>query len=175
MSTTNNTPKTVRTYGNERTFGDILYSPKTQSVFCNIELGFFGRTTVTLQKRDDDTYDLLKSYIDKQGQEQVIKLGQTFPVTKADGTPVEGMTKATLGLFKRYDKVIGKEVTDNSDALFITTHKLKEPKPLGNSGLMKVGFITGQFGIEVSSETAANPIPVVHEEIADIPADKIPF
>ena len=43
-------------------------------------------------------------------------------------------------------------LNDNSDALFITTHKLKENQKLGESGLIKIGFVTGVFGLEIASE-----------------------
>lgn len=144
---TNNTTK--RTYGKQRTLGDIIYNPATKSVFCSINLGFFGKTTVTLVKRQDDgAYDLMKAYTDRNGQEQVVCVGKTFPAKKTDGTLVENVTKGTLGLLSRYDSEKRKNVTDSSDALFITTHKLKESKALGDSGMLKVGFITGVFGIE---------------------------
>jgi hypothetical protein len=38
--------KIKRSYGKERTIGDIIYNPQTRSVFCSISLGFFGKTTV---------------------------------------------------------------------------------------------------------------------------------
>lgn len=143
------TTTTKRTYGTERTFGDIIYNPSTKSVFCSINLGFFGKTTVTLIKRSEDgCYDLMKSYKDRNGQEQIICVGKTFPVKKKDGSLVDGLTQGTLGLLKRYDAELKKEITDSSDALFITTHKLKENKSLGDSGFIKVGYLSGKFGIE---------------------------
>jgi len=151
MATTN--PNTIkRTYGQERTLGDIIYNPKTKSIFCSISLGFFGKTTITLIKRTDDgAYDLMKGYTDKQGNEQVICIGKTFPAKDKNQKIVEGITQGTLGLLKRYDEELKKEITDNSDALFITTHKLKEPKTLGESGFIKVGYLKGKFGIEITS------------------------
>lgn len=171
----NTTNTTRRTYGKERTFGDIIYNPQTKSVFMNIDLGFFGRTTLTLVKREDGAFDLVKPYVDKNGNEQVVTIGKTFPAKKKDGTIVEGVTKGTLGLFKRYDKETKKNLTDNSDALFITTFKIKEPQKLGDTGLVKVGYISGQFGIEVaeSDNTQNNKeVPVVYDYSAD---DEIPF
>ena len=171
----NTTNTTRRTYGKERTFGDIIYNPQTKSVFMNIDLGFFGRTTLTLVKREDGAFDLVKPYVDKNGNEQVVTIGKTFPAKKKDGTIVEGVTKGTLGLFKRYDKETKKNLTDNSDALFITTFKLKETQKLGDTGLVKVGYISGQFGIEVlkSDNTQRNKeVPVVYD-YADV--DEIPF
>ena len=144
---TNNTIK--RSYGKKRILGDIIYNPQTKSVFCSIKLGFFGKTTVTLVKRTDDgAYDLMKNYKDHNSQEQVVCVGKTFPFKKKDGSLVDGLTQGTLGLLSKYSVEKQKEQTDNSDALFITTHKLKEPKAFGDKGFKKVGYITGQFGIE---------------------------
>ncbi len=169
----NNTTNTIkRNYGLERSFGDIIFNPQAKSVFCNIDLGFFGRTTLTLVKREDGAFDLVKPYVDKNGNEQVITIGKTFPVKKKDGTLVESITKGTLGLFKRYDKKTKKNLTDNSDALFITTFKLKEPQKLGDTGLLKVGYISGQFGIEVASEQNNNTQEQTQEYIE---TDDIPF
>ncbi len=170
-----NTTKTKRTYGKERTFGDIIYNPNTKSVFCSINLGFFGKTTVTLIKRaDDNAFDLMKSYTDKQGQEQVICVGKTFPAKRKDGTVIEEITKGTLGLLKKYDNEKKKEITDSSDALFITTHKLKERKPLGETGLLKIGFITGMFGIEIEEDSTKENTNRDIPEI-EIDEDEIPF
>lgn len=170
-------PKINRNYGKERGFGDIIYNPKTKSVFANIDLGFFGRTTVTLLKRDDGGFDLMKSYVDRDGNDQIVCIGKTFPATRRDGSQVNDMTKGTLGLLRRYDEVLRKEITDNSDALYITTHKLKEPKPLGDSGLSKVGFISGQFGIEIAEVNNLGPRTSPQDEYPEdsIPDEEIPF
>lgn len=154
------TTTTKRTYGTERTFGDIIYNPSTKSVFCSINLGFFGKTTVTLIKRSEDgCYDLMKSYVDNKGHEQIVKVGQTFPVKSQDNTVVEGLTQGTLGLFQKFDSVKQKELTDSSDALFITTHKLKEPKAFGEKGFKKVGYISGNFGIEQDVGSSNGNVP----------------
>ena len=168
----NNTNTIKRTYGKERNFGDVIYNPQTKSVFCNIELGFFGRTTLTLIKREDGGFDLMKPYVDKQGQDQVAMIGKTFPAKRKDGTIILDVTKGTLGLFNRYDKESKKNLTDNSDALFITTFKLKEAQKLGDTGLLKVGYISGQFGIEVASEQNNNTQEQTQEYIE---TDDIPF
>lgn len=169
----NNTNTTERTYGQERTFGDIIYNPTTKSVFMNIDLGFFGRTTLTLVKREDGAFDLMKPYVDKQGQEQVAMIGKTFPSKRKDGTVVDGVTKGTLGLFKRYDKESKKSLTDNSDALFISTFKLKEPQKLGDTGLIKVGYVSGKFGIETNEEqTQKSDNSYTYEDMTD---EEIPF
>lgn len=171
--------KIKRNFGKERTFGDIIYNPQNKTVFASINLGFFGKTTVTLVKRQDDgAYDLMKAYTDRNGQEQVVCVGKTFPVRKRDGSLVEGLSQGTLGLLKRYVSSLEKEITDNSDALFITTHKLKEPKVLGDSGLMKVGYISGKFGIEddIASNNGAEE-PSEPEETIEYDDDNevIPF
>ena len=61
-----------------------------------------------------------------------------------------------MGLLKRYDSELRKEVTDNSDALFISTHRLKENKPLGDSGMLKIGFLKGVFGLELNESGDEN-------------------
>lgn len=87
-----------RTYGKERTLGDIIYNPNTKSVFCNINIGFFGSKTITLIKRaEDGCYDLMVS---KYNSEETVKIGQTFPVKDKSGNIIEGITKSTLGLLK---------------------------------------------------------------------------
>ena len=163
-----------RTFGKERNLGDIVYNPQTKSVFCNIQLGFFTKT-INLVKRQDNCYDIVVS---KFNSEETIKIGQTFPVTKKDGSTVEGLTQTKIGLFKRYDSQKGKEVTDTSDALFLTTHKLKEPKEIGTKGFQKVGFITGKFGIELVEETqqkSAPEEPVVQTPEYDDDNEELPF
>ncbi|MFW2553669.1 hypothetical protein [Aliarcobacter butzleri] len=173
MATAN---KIKRTYGKERTFGDVIYNPQTKSVFCNIELGFFGRTTLTLVKREKegifDGFDLMKSFI-KEDQEQIVCVGKTFAARNEDGSIIEGITKGTFGLSKKYDKELTKNITDNSDALFITTHKLKEKKTLGDSGLLKIGYLSGQFGIEFSENKGTNNSQYISDE--EIDEDEIPF
>lgn len=163
---------TKRTYGKDRTLGDIIYNPNTKSVFCNIQLGFFSKT-ITLSKREDGCYDLL---ISKYNSEETIKIGQTFPIKSDDGSTIEGLTKCTLGLLTTYDKDKQKNVTKSEDALFITTHKLKEPKSFGNKGFKKVGYITGKFGIE--DDIASNNTNVNTENSEpeyDEDGDEIPF
>ncbi len=134
----------TREYGKERTLGDIIYNPSNGSVFCNIQLGFFSKT-INLKKREDGCYDILVS---RFNSEETVKIGQTFPVTKQDKSVVEGLTQCTLGLITTYDSTKQKNVTNSDDALFMTTHKLKEPKAFGDKGFKKVGYITGKFGIE---------------------------
>lgn len=172
----NNTNRVKRVYGKERSLGDILYNPTTKSVFCNIELGFFGRTTLSLSKREDNGFDLLKNYKDKNGQEQIIILGKTFVAKKKDGSEIEGVTKGTLGLTKRYDKESNKNITDNSDALFLSTHKLKEPQKLGDSGLIKIGYLSGVFGIEIEEKSSSEQKHATSDiEMNFIETDEIPF
>lgn len=173
----NNTTTVKRTYGKERTLGDIIYNPATKSVFCSINLGFFGKTTVTLVRRQDEGFDLMKSYT-KDNQEQVVCVGKTFPAKRQDGTIINDVTKGTLGLLKRYDAEKQKEVTDNSDALFITTHKLKEKKSIGQTGMLKIGYLTGVFGIEIAeTSNISNVQQNVQENTIeeDFDESEIPF
>lgn len=174
----NNNTTVKRTYGKERTLGDIIYNPATKSVFCSINLGFFGKTTVTLVRRQDEGFDLMKSYKDRQDQDQVVCVGKTFPAKRQDGTIIDDVTKGTLGLLKRYDAEKQKEVTDNSDALFITTHKLKEKKSIGQTGMLKIGYLTGVFGIEIAETSNTSNVqqnnPEETSEI-EISEDEIPF
>lgn len=168
-----------RSYGKERNLGDIIYNPQNRSVFCNINLGFFGQKTITLHKREDGCYDLMVS---KYNSEETIKIGQTFPKKDNDGKVIEGITQATFGLLTKYDGDKEKNVTDSSDALFIATHKLKEPKLIGDKGFKKVGYITGRFGIEYdiasnSDSSSENVQEPENESIQEYDEDgeKIPF
>lgn len=172
--------KIKRSYGKERTLGDIIYNPQTKSVFCSINLGFFGKKNITLIKRaDDGAYDLVVAYA-KNGEEHIATIGKTFPVKDRNGAVVDGLTQGTLGLLKRYDSEKRKEIIDSSDALFITTHKLKEKKVLGDSGLLKVGYISGRFGIEddIASNNSASSQEENYqndEPQYDDDGDEIPF
>jgi len=164
-----------RVYGKERTLADIVYNPKTKTVFAKLNMGFFGSKTVNFSLREDGCYDILVS---KYNSEETVKIGQTFPVYNQDKQAIEGLTKATLGLLKRYDAVKQKEITDSSDALFITTHKLKEPKEFGTQGFKKVGYVTGVFGIEIESSVQAEADePSEVDAVADYDDDgeRIPF
>jgi hypothetical protein len=147
--------KINRHYGIERSLGDILYNPATRSVFTRVDLGVFSLNLTLVQREDKKTYDVLKSYKDKNGQDQVVKLGQSFLVTRKDGSIVDGLSKFSLGLLREWDKEVQKDITRSNDALFLTTHKLKDKKVLNEeTGLTKVGWLTGQFGIEVAKEDA---------------------
>ncbi len=163
---------TKRTYGKERTLGDIIYNPHNKTVFTSINLGFFGKKSITLVKKDDGSFDLMVS---KYNSEELIQIGRTFPAKDKNGNPIEGITQGTLGLLKRYDSELKKEITDNSDALFITTHKLKETKALGDSGLIKVGYIKGKFGIEIEANTNVTDNTQSNTPEIDIDEDEIPF
>lgn len=168
---------TKRIYGKERTLGDIIYNPTTKVVFTSINLGFFGKKNITLVKQNDGGFDLMVS---KFNSEELVKIGKTFPAKKQDGTLIDGITKGTLGLLKRYDSELKKEVTDNSDALFISTHKLKETKALGDSGMLKIGFVKGVFGLELdNSENEKDNKQLQNNtknlSIDDIDENEIPF
>lgn len=54
----------------------------------------------------------------------------------------------------------------NNDGLQITTHRLKEPKPLGDGNFLKVGWITGRFAIEkMENATEASTMEITDEDI----------
>jgi hypothetical protein len=144
----NGAVKIQRAYGVERTFGDIIYNPETKSVFTRIEAGVFSISLTLALREDKKGYDILKPYKAKDGTDQVVKLGKSFPVTDKSGNEVEGLSRFSLGLYREYDKELNKELTRNNDSLFLTIHKLQSPKLIGESGLKKIGWITGQFGIE---------------------------
>ncbi|MBT5490881.1 hypothetical protein HOK00_00830 [bacterium] len=178
-----------RNYGKDRTLGDIIYNPETNAVFCNLDLGVLS-LNLTLNKREDGCYDLLKPYTSKNGDTGVMKLGRTFQVTRQDKTVVEGLSRTSLALFSKYNKDSGKNEWQTDDQLQIVTHKLKETVNLGDSGFVKVGWITGKFGIEVddgqyaapqqgtaTAEEANNVTDMPEEQIQDANQneDNIPF
>ncbi|RDU51961.1 hypothetical protein CQA49_08975 [Helicobacter sp. MIT 00-7814] len=178
----NNTNNGVkRVYGVERNFGDILWNKENNSVFVNIDAGFF-RATVSLAKNNQGGYDLLKSYTNKDGQNATFIGGKTFPVKNKEGVEVEGLTRGLLGLFKEYDAEQKKEFTRNNDALEIVTHKLKEHKKLGDSNIWKVGYLTGRIAIEeantqASSNAASDFAPMQEQDTHtfEISDEDIPF
>ena len=166
-----------RVYGKEKTIGDILYNKESKSVFFNIELGVFGRKTVYLTKNNEGTYDLHTTYV-KDGESHVVRLGKTFVVENKEGQKIDGMSKGSLGLTTAYDKELGKNITTRNDAIYFTVHKLKEDKVI-NDKLVKVGWVTGQIGVEVESEEGEQPQKetkpkketkkVAKEETPDVP------
>lgn len=167
--------KIKRTFGKERNLGDIIHNPKTNSVFCSINLGFFGKKTINFVKRKEDgCYNIMVS---KYNSEETIKVGQTFPVKRQDKTIVEGLTQTTLGLFSTYDNVKKKELTNSSDALFLTTHRLREPEPFGDKGFRKVGYVTGRFGIEddIASNNGSTTQASSLQDDLDDDEQEIPF
>lgn len=145
--------KIKRNYGAERVLGDIIYNPTTKSVFCSLNFGFLGKQNFTLKKNQENGYDLSKSYKDGNGNEQEITLGKLFPVKNKNGEIVEGLTKGSFGLFSQYDKETKKTFTKNNDCIYLVSHKLQEPKVINQSGFKKLGWITGQFAVEVQSYT----------------------
>ena len=142
--------KIQRVYSKETTIGDIMYNTKTKTVFFNIQMGFMGRKSINLVQNQEGTYDMFGTYM-KDGEIQMYKMGKTFQVTDRNGGVVEGLTQGTLGLRTSWNKEIKKEVSSTEDALFFVTHKLKETKKVSDD-LVKVGWVTGQFGFEVVSQ-----------------------
>ena len=143
-----------RNYSKKTTIGDILFNKTTGSVYFYIKMGFMGQVKVDLVKNEGGTYDILKPYVDNQGVQKSVKLGKTFPVLTKEKTVVEGLTKGTLGLSTTFNKELKREVTTTENALYFTTHKLKEPKVI-NDTLIKVGFVTGLFGTEADTTQSA--------------------
>jgi len=167
---TQNERKITRIFGKERNLGDIIYNPQTKSVFCSLDLGFFGQKNITLVKRQaDGCYDLMVS---KYNSEETIKVGQTFPVKDKHKNIIEGLTQTTLGLLTEYNKEKQKNVTCSNDCLKITTHKLKEPQSFGNKGFKKLGWISGQFALEVNVEDI--PATTNNNNMQYQPDDNIP-
>lgn len=168
-----------RNFGKERSLGDIFYNRGNKSLFANIEGGFFGRVTVTLQKNNEGGFDLLKNYTTKNGEPASFVAGKTFAVKDKDGNVIDGLTQGLLGLIKEYSVEQNKELVSNRDALKITTHKLKEPKSLGESNVLKVGYITGVFMIEKPETQNEAPKDFMSLDLDsqsfDIKDDEIPF
>ena len=172
--------KTIRSYGKEFTVGDILYSPQTKKVFFYINSGFMGKKRIDLVKNSEGTYDMLGSYV-KDGQTMFYKMGKTFEVKNNQQIVMEHLTKGTLGMGTKFDTTLEKDVVSTDNALYITTHKLKEPQILRDN-LTKLGWVTGQYGIEIEAKVehpqsqAEKPsiTPEVSEETVQ-DEDEIPF
>lgn len=163
----------TRNYGQERALGDILLNKENNSVFASLDFGFFGQVTVNLAKdKEHGGYTISKSYKTKDGQLSSFNLGKTFPVKDKNGNVVEGITQGLFGLLREYDSATQKTLTKNNDGLQITTHRLKEPKQLGDGNFMKVGWITGRFAVEKTANNAAEPAEAPTLDISD---EDIPF
>jgi len=142
--------KIQRVYGKTFSIGDVIRNSKTGITFCKIQAGFFGFHTINLIENKEGTYDLEKQYF-KDGEYKTVKIGKTFKATDKDGKEVEGITNATLGLDTNWSKELEKDITTTGNALFISTHLLKEEVKI-NDDLAKIGWIDGRFGIEIDSE-----------------------
>lgn len=168
-----NAAKITRTYGSERALGDIILNKENNSVFSTLDFGFFGSVTIGLTKdKENGGYTITKSYKTKDGQLATFNLGKTFPVKDKQGNVVEGITQGLFGLLREYDVATQKTLTKNNDGLQITTHRLKEPKQLGDTNFHKVGWITGRFAIEKMADTAEAPAEAPTMDITD---EDIPF
>lgn len=155
--------KISRAYGKEQTFGDIIYNKENKTVFTVFEFGFAGRVLVNLVQNSEGTYDLIKPYIDKNGQPQTVKLGRTFKAERRDGSVVEGLTNTALGLSTVYDKELEKNITSTNNGIWITTHKLREMQPTSNPNIVRVGYITGRFGIEIEDSEEGSITPTTEQ------------
>lgn len=134
-----------RNYSKEFTIGDIIFDQAANSVYFYLKAGFFGKTKIILEQNTGGTYDIVKPYYDRHGQQQRVKIGMTFPVKREDETVVEGLTKGTLGLTTAWDSKLEKEIVTTDNALYFTTHKLKKMTAI-NENLIKVGWVTGVYG-----------------------------
>lgn len=182
-----NNKKVERVFGLERGLGDIIYDKTTKEVYVWFNLGFFGSHKILLVLNQEGTYDLVKTY-QKGDEVGTVKLGKTFQATDANNKPVEGITQTTLGLATLYDNINKRNVTGTNDALFITTHKLKERKNI-NENLVKIGYIKGRYGIEVEAKntTEEKTVPQTEQKTQnqqpveqnnpqiEIDEDEIPF
>ncbi len=169
----NITAQVKRSYGIERTLGDILLNKENNSVFATLDFGFFGQVTVGLIKdKEHGGYTISKSYKTRDGQMASFNLGKTFPAKDKSGNIVEGITQGLFGLLREYDSATQKTLTKNNDGLQLTTHRLKEPKQLGDTNFHKVGWITGRFAIEKMADNAEAPVETPTLDITD---EDIPF
>ncbi|OCR99054.1 hypothetical protein A9K75_08565 [Campylobacter fetus subsp. testudinum] len=146
-----------RNYGLERTFGDIIYNPTNKSIFVTLDFGFMGQITINLVKLGEGGYDVTKSYKDRDGALKSFTLGKLFPVKDRGGNTVEGLAKGSFGLYREYDKVAGKEYTQNNDCVILCSHKLQKPITFEKSGMVKVGYVTGNFAIQIKEAVNQNP------------------
>ena len=161
--------KITRAYGKEFPIGDIMHDSRDNTVYFILKTGSLGIQKIILVKNEQGTYDMMKSYTGKDGQPGIVKLGKTFPVSKKDGTIVEGMTQGSFALGTRWDKESSREVSDNRNALYFTTHRLRTPEQV-NENLTKYGWVSGQYGIEIESgEGTQSGSSEVAREVPNIP------
>ena len=161
-----------RNYGLERNLGDIIYNKKDRTVFCKMSIGFFS-ATVGLVQRKDGCYDITKN-IGTKKEPNIVKIAQTFVVKNKKDVVVEGLTQTMLPLISGWNKNTKKIENSNADGLSITTHKLKESVSLKDGEFIKVGYITGNFAIEVTGDQNKSKTTNMPPEV-DIDDDEIPF
>lgn len=138
-----------RVYGKERNVGNILFDTESKKLLMQINLGFFGRQSFNLVKNEDESFKITKTILNKtENSSKEIAYGRLFPAKNKEGQVVQGICKGSLGLISEYDREAQKNLIVNDDVLLITTHKLKEEIKFSDSSLIKVGYITGIFGIE---------------------------
>lgn len=151
-----------RTYGKEKNFGNIIKTSEGATIM-KLSFGALGQLDLTMRKAERGI-ELLKSYTDKEGNEQSVCLGILFPAKDNNNNVIQGISKATLGLRREYNKELRKNVTHNDDAIFLTTHKLRTPKKMDN-GNVELGYITGVFGIEVAGASTQNVDSNSHDDM----------
>jgi hypothetical protein len=146
------TKKVKRVYGKETTIGDIILNKETNSIFFSIEMGFMGRKTINLVKNESGQYDMFGSYMTKETNEPIMfSIGKTFQVQDKEKNIVDGLTQGKISLSTTYSKELEKNIFSDENALFITTHQLKEEKKI-NDSLVKIGWVVGQLGIAIDED-----------------------
>ncbi len=135
-----------RLYGISRSLGDVLQNSQSKDEWVNLDFGFLGLQRFALKKEGNE-FALLKSYKDNEGNDKSFSLGKLFEV-KDKSNNATGLYSGSFGLYRIYSKDLNKQVTLNNDCVVLTLHFLKEPRKLGESEVLKIGYITGQFAIE---------------------------
>jgi len=164
----------MKKYSSKINLGQIKQFASNESIIWELNAGFFGKKTYTLKPKEDGTYDIFIGVFHKDEDKfKDIKIGQTFPVKNREGEIVEGLTQTTLALTSSYDAELKKEVYDDTNALYITTHLLKEPKVISDK-VSQIGWVDGSFGITQAEETSEGVVAMATE--TEEPASKeIPF
>jgi len=137
----------MKHYSSKINLGQIKQFTSNESIIWELNAGFFGKKTYTLKPKDDGTYDISIGVFSKDiNKFKDIKIAQTFHVKNKEGQIVEGLTQTTLALTSSYDAELKKEVYDDSNAIYITTHLLKNPKVISDK-VSQIGWVDGSIGI----------------------------
>ena len=137
-----------RFYGDNKRIGDIMLDTTTNTIWTQIDLGVFEPLSLIFIKiNGSDTFKMYKKYKDNNGMEQNKQIGKTFEVRNKQGDIVKGLSKGTISMSKQYNKEDRKTYNVNNNGIFFTTFMLDTPEEK-KEGLLKVGYIKGQIGIE---------------------------